>query len=109
MTTPNPKGGKRPGAGRPKGSKNRRLPLVDQAIQEGEQPLPYLLAVMRDEKQDQAVRFEAAKAAAPYCHARLTATHVTEGEGVKTHAQWLEEIRDELEADEEDESAKSVH
>ncbi len=40
---------------------------------EGLTPLQYLLQEMRDETNDKAVRLEAAKSAAPYVHARLTA------------------------------------
>jgi len=35
-------------------------------------PLDYLLAVMRDESADRSVRFQAAKAAAPFVHPRLS-------------------------------------
>ena len=37
-------------------------------------PLDYLLGIMRDEDQDARWRLDAAKAAAPYCHARLSAS-----------------------------------
>lgn len=39
-------------------------------------PLEFLLRVMRDENEQSAIRFEAAKAAAPYVHARFIATDV---------------------------------
>ena len=109
-----PRGGCRPGAGRPKGTKNRRTDMLEEAnrmaAETGITPLEYLLKIMRDDEEDQAVRMDAAKAAAPYCHARLTAIHETKGEHTKSHAMWLEEIREEIEeADEEDEGAKSVH
>ena len=35
-------------------------------------PLDYLLWIMRDEDQEARSRLDAAKAAAPYCHARLS-------------------------------------
>lgn len=35
-------------------------------------PLDYMLSLLRDESLDTAQRFEAAKAAAPYVHARLS-------------------------------------
>ncbi len=77
------RGGARPGAGRKPGSKNQRSrEIADRAMAEGITPLEYLLALMRapadheDPKVQvarEAMRFEAAKAAAPYCHPRLQA------------------------------------
>jgi hypothetical protein len=40
-------------------------------------PLDYLLGIMRDEDQDARSRLDAAKAAAPYCHARLSSTQLS--------------------------------
>jgi hypothetical protein len=42
-----------------------------EALAEGISPLAYMLRILRDEEQDQATRMDAAKAAAPYVHARL--------------------------------------
>jgi hypothetical protein len=42
-------------------------------MSEGISPLDYLLGLMRDESQEQSVRMDAAKAAAPYVHAKLQA------------------------------------
>jgi hypothetical protein len=42
-----------------------------EALAEGISPLAYMLRILRDEGQDQATRMDAAKAAAPYVHARL--------------------------------------
>jgi hypothetical protein len=39
---------------------------------QGKMPLAYLLEVMRNESEAQPVRLDAAKAAAPYCHPRLS-------------------------------------
>ena len=67
-----PRGGKRPGSGRPKGAKTK---LTEEAILkagEGLLPLDYMLELLRDESLETAQRFEAAKAAAPYVHARLS-------------------------------------
>ena len=66
-----PKGGKREGAGRPKGSVAKLDAEARAKALEGLTPLDYLLDILRDEKQDQAARTDAAKAAAPYVHARL--------------------------------------
>lgn len=63
------RGGFRPGAGRPKGSKTPRLPAPD-ATAAGASPLDYLLAVMRDEGQPTETRMRAAGLALPYCHAK---------------------------------------
>jgi phage terminase small subunit len=61
-----PRGGKRPGAGRPRGSTNKtRFELPEQ----GEQ---YRNAVMNDPAADWRRRDRMAKAAAPYCHAKIT-------------------------------------
>jgi hypothetical protein len=40
-------------------------------------PLDYLLGIMRDKDQDARSRLDAAKAAAPYCHARLSSTELS--------------------------------
>src|SRR5215470_9794302 len=67
-----PRGGKRPGAGRPRGaiSKSTRA-ILEAAAAHGEMPLDYMLRVMRDPDAPAARRDEMAKAAAPYLHARL--------------------------------------
>lgn len=44
------------------------------AAASGLMPLDYLLSIMRDENQSQDERKDAAKAAAPYLHARLAQT-----------------------------------
>lgn len=70
------RGGYRPGAGRPKGSKSKAAtgatsPVdeepIDAAVQE---PLDYMLQVMRDPQADQLRRDRMAIAAAPFMHAR---------------------------------------
>ena len=69
-----PSGGKRPRAGRPPGSKNKVTRERQAAIlASGLAPLDYMLAILRDEGAPMEVRFEAAKAAAPYVHPRLAA------------------------------------
>lgn len=87
-----PKGGKRLGAGRkPGGSTKRTQQIVEAAMAEGISPLEYMLQIMRTEEtfgedarvmHDQRVmRFEAAKAAAPYIHPRLAAIEHTGVDG----------------------------
>jgi hypothetical protein len=76
------KGGARPGAGRKPGSANRRTrEIADRAAAEGITPLELMLGIMRQGTPQDAdaatqlayasLRFEAAKAAAPYIHPRL--------------------------------------
>jgi len=65
-------GGARPGAGKPKGSVAKAdAKAREKAAQSGVTPLEYLLQIMRDELQPQEDRMDAAKAAAPYVHAKL--------------------------------------
>lgn len=77
-----PRGGRREGAGRKPGAANiRTREIADRAQAEGLAPLEYLLGLMRDETQPQSVRFEAAKAIAPYMHPRLaTIEHAGAGD-----------------------------
>lgn len=72
------RGGKRPGAGRPKGAANKRTrEVADKAAQDGITPLEYMLDVMRDVSADRSERMDAAKAAAPYIHPRLSTVEHT--------------------------------
>jgi len=91
-----PRGGYRPGAGRPKGSKNRRTLLLEEgarvAAEAGTTPLEHLLSAMRDENQPTQVRLDAAKAAAPYCHPRLTANHNSADDERMSHEDWMRMI-----------------
>ena len=71
-------GGKREGAGRKPGSVSKLDKAARiKATEGGIMPLDYLLAIMRDETQEPSVRRDAAKAASPYCHARLASTEVS--------------------------------
>ena len=69
------KRGKRPGSpktgGRKKGSKNKRTrELLEKAEAGGQSAIDYMLEVMRDNKNDTGLRLDAAKAVAPYLHAK---------------------------------------
>lgn len=66
-------GGKRPGAGRKAGSATTRTREIANAVAEGLTPLEYLASIYRDPNVDEARRIDAAKAAAPYVHAKLSA------------------------------------
>lgn len=64
------RGGKRDGAGRPKGAKTR---VTEEAIEragEGETPLEYMLRVMRDREVADERRDRMALGAAPFVHAK---------------------------------------
>lgn len=64
--------GKKTG-GRQRGSRNHRTEAQAVAIEKsGLTPLDYMLTVLRDPDTDAEQRLDAAKAAAPYVHARLT-------------------------------------
>ena len=67
-------GGYRPGAGRPKGTKNQNKIKINQNIQDkivkNETPLEYMLRVMNDPNVDSDMRARMATAAAPYVHKR---------------------------------------
>ena len=85
------RGGARPNAGRKKGSATKRTrEIADRAAEEGLTPLEFMLNVMRapSDHEDpkiqcarEAMRFEAAKAAAPYVHPRLANVEVGNKEG----------------------------
>jgi hypothetical protein len=93
-------GGKRSGAGRPKGAKSAKtLEIARKAIESGLTPLEYMMDILRDVNQPTELRFEAAKSAAPYIHPRLahiesknetTVTKVVSPE--PTTSEWEEEF-----------------
>lgn len=85
-------GGKRAGAGRKPGIPNRRTTEQAKAVEEtGVTPLAFLLSVMRDEAKELAVRQDAAKAAAPYVHAKLSAVEMNANVNIVTDEdrKWL--------------------
>lgn len=72
------RGGFRPGAGRPKGSQNRTTVEQIEAVKAtGMTPLEYLTSVYQDVGQEESKRIDAAKAAAPYVHAKLNSVELT--------------------------------
>jgi hypothetical protein len=59
--------------GRPKGARNKRTRILLEAAEAGgEMPLDFLLRLMRDPRAPTTRRLEAAKAAAPFAHPRLS-------------------------------------
>ncbi len=87
-------GGSRPGAGRKAGSiTTRTREIAEGALGEGLTPLEYLLSILRDEGQGQETRTDAAKSAAPYCHARLQAIDA-HGNLAETYEDRLRRVAD---------------
>jgi hypothetical protein len=74
-----PRGGARPGAGRPKGSANRRTrEIADEAASSGNVlPLSYLLDVLNNPTSTRAEKLHAASIACPFVHPRLNAVSVS--------------------------------
>jgi hypothetical protein len=55
-------------------------------------PLDYLLGIMRDKDQDGRSRLDSAKAAAPYCHARLSSTELSGPNGSAVKVQTTQKL-----------------
>lgn len=78
-------GGRREGAGRPKGARNRKTVEQSEAVREsGLTPLDYLLSVMRDISLPREDRVDAAHKAAPYVHAKLASVDHKSTDGTMT-------------------------
>lgn len=97
------KGGARPGAGRKTGSTTKKTQeIAEKALAQGISPLEYILSIMYREPPADAdpitqlsftnLRFEAAKAAAPYMHPRLAAVELSGGVTV-THESALDALK----------------
>ena len=87
------RGGARPNAGRKPGTLNRfNRELLERANEGGQLPLDYMLGVMRDESLDTRLRIDAAKAAAPYVHQKLSAISVDVTTPGVTHEEWLRSL-----------------
>ena len=80
-----PRGGARVGAGRKAGSglspeaRGKRLQQKIReklAFSDGQTPLDFMLSVMQDNNQKTSLRMQAAVAAAPYVHAKLSSVEV---------------------------------
>ncbi len=86
------RGGKREGAGRPAGAVTKRTrEVAERALAEGKTPLDYLLDVMRDELREPSERLDAAKAAAPYVHPKLSSVEMNASVNV-SHEDALGEL-----------------
>ena len=85
------RGGNRPGAGRPAGSQNKRTAEQVEAVKAtGMTALEYLTSVYQDVAQDEGKRIDAAKAAAPYVHAKLNSVEL---KGDADNPLTFEEVR----------------
>lgn len=90
------RGGRRQGAGRKPGSATKKTrEIADRAAATGTTPLEYMLSLMNRESDHEdpkvqiareALRFEAAKAAAPYVHPRLQAIEHAGPDGKELNA-----------------------
>ena len=86
-------GGARSNAGRKPGSLSRfNREMVERASSGGDLPLDFMLEVMRDESLGIRLRIDAAKAAAPYVHQRLSAIAVDLTTSEVTHEEWLQSV-----------------
>jgi hypothetical protein len=86
-----PRGGKRPGAGRPKGSKDRSsLPAPYLPVINGLTSLEFMQAVYQSPDAPLGARMEAAKAALPFEYAKLAPKPVAKGDddGVPPDDGW---------------------
>ncbi len=102
QTNSNGRGGARKGAGRKPGAATTKTrEIANAAADDGLTPLEYMLRVMRDDSdhedpriqaQREAMRFEAAKAAAPYIHPRLAAVEHSGKITVRSMAEELAEL-----------------
>ena len=88
------RGGKREGAGRKPGSINRfSKQTLDRVTRAGILPVDYLLSVMRDDAFSTAERLDAAKAAAPYLHHKLTTQSLSVAAAGISHEEWLASLQ----------------
>jgi hypothetical protein len=72
------RGGRRPGAGRKKGSRIKEVrEAVETAVAGGKTPLEYMLTVMNDETATAQRRDDMARAAAQFVHPRLAVLGVS--------------------------------
>ena len=82
--------------GRPKGSFSKASKAqIDRVTSDGGlSPLEYLASIYQNAAEDQKLRIEAAKAAAPYVHARLASTDVKAALSAREVSQeeWLDSL-----------------
>jgi len=81
--------------GRPKGSYSKASKAqIARLTDEGKlSPLDYLASIYQNESEDIRLRVEAAKAAAPYVHARLASTEVRAAVTGISQEEWLTSLK----------------
>ena len=72
-----PRGGIRPGAGRPKGSKNKRTIALLERLEELNFDLIGGLVDMAENSEDEKIRLEARKTLMPYAYPRLASQDIS--------------------------------
>jgi hypothetical protein len=88
-----PRGGKRQGAGRPKGARSKKTVALIAAIEaSGLTPLDYMLAVMRNPKAPEEHRMAMAKAAARYVHPRIRSLAKSKDDGLPVKITRIERV-----------------
>jgi hypothetical protein len=108
-----PRGGKRNGAGRPAGSRNKKSAALRHALQSGFDPIDFLCDLAQDESQDVRLRLEAVKTLLPYVKPRLNAMTVStfeyNGDPASIPTSYLEEfIRGGMDLDAAEERKRST-
>ena len=88
-------GGKREGAGRPKGStKKKKWKMLDDLAQKyNHSPLDYLLSILNNPMSSPERKMMAAEKAAPYVHPKLanTTSKIGTDEPIQIKVQWQKE------------------
>lgn len=79
--------------GRPKGSPNKATAAkAAEVAASGLTPLDFMLSIMRDETKEEDLRFEAAKAAAPFVHPKLSSVEAKVDADVKARVRRIERV-----------------
>jgi hypothetical protein len=87
-------GGKRPGAGRKRGARNKvTFAREAELAASGLTPLDYMLSILRDPEASREDRKWASEKAAPYCHHRLSTTEVTGNLGIVMQEDALDALK----------------
>jgi len=81
--------------GRPKGSSNKAsASQIAKVTADGKlSPLEYLASIYQNPNEEKKDRIEAAKAAAPYIHSRLSTTEVKAAVTELSHEEWLKSLK----------------
>ena len=82
------------GRGRTKGSFNKssKAQIERVTADGGTSPLEYLASIYQNEAEEIRYRIDAAKAAAPYVHARLSSTEIKASVKEISQEEWLESL-----------------